>query len=789
MLPKAEVNAVGARIKVVQKKAPKPRKPKVPDKAIDECQAMHVSGSGSNSKTNMEKFDDGGVMVLVCRHDIPLFLANIDTPGEQQKYAFALIERMMQLVPAETNLVVLYDVGCVIDRSCQLYDILPDQYASRISFTTNAMHAYVHQWSCQLVYNPRMQPGLGLTDGEGVERLWSRMRKLIGIMRTSYVSTPVPLSAYSLLTIHRSAHVASGYWTDKLAILEKSTRTIWDHGYNELRSIDYEFIRLLLMARDLKINIRKHAIGSFLEWDKLDQAVGGHEESLGANATRKAISKRKPALINTIRKFNGYCAQLTALYHEEWNIPIPEPLLLQLAPLREGALLLQDVWIMENPQDVAPLWLQDVGIRNGIRAMLKQDRCLEECRRLGVEADNLCQWFGRELQAVRAAMRRPSNSLLLTPLQQQYCYLLSFTERWSNQLASKLRFEAHVSAAEAIANPTGLDSTAPQLHWLTPQCNLSVDAGSSQAFVQVQFDSAEPLQTLDEEDNDEGDGRDGVDDAGIAGIHRADREPAPSELVDLYQGIDLMDGCDEEADELGSLAPSSSVKLVWTLPDLGALASPAAGHSTPTLSRCFQHGGTRFFFQASDLTIMTEPHQLLNDMCINGIGALLHRHFAQSTTPFFTANTALFSTFDLLMVQYDVNTTLRTPRCGDAHAKWSIGQSPSGFSPSIDRLFIGLAELQPWTVGVEVRLFFIVLSAASFELTLVGWQDIRRFAERLLALSNRKGLTSHPLEVSWEARLTQQVQACQTNGYDCGLWVLAAVAGFFHGAHGGVPVA
>ena len=49
------------------------------------------------------------------------------------------------------------------------------------------MHAYGHQWSCQLAFNPQMQPGSGLTDGEGVERLWSRLRKLIGITRSSGV--------------------------------------------------------------------------------------------------------------------------------------------------------------------------------------------------------------------------------------------------------------------------------------------------------------------------------------------------------------------------------------------------------------------------------------------------------------------------------------------------------------------------------------------------------------------------------------------------------------------------
>lgn len=63
-----------------------------------------------------------------------------------------------------------------------------DDIMARVMFRTSAMHAYGHQWVCQLVYNPRLTEGMGLTDGEGVERLWSRLRKLIGITRTSAVS-------------------------------------------------------------------------------------------------------------------------------------------------------------------------------------------------------------------------------------------------------------------------------------------------------------------------------------------------------------------------------------------------------------------------------------------------------------------------------------------------------------------------------------------------------------------------------------------------------------------------
>lgn len=120
-LTKAYVDSVGRRIVAARGKPPKARKPpKVPDEAVNDCEEGHESGSGSTVKTNMDHYDNGGVMVLVCRHDIPLFLANIDTPGEQQKYAISLIEHLFSFLPPAATVTLLYDVGCVLDRSLNL---------------------------------------------------------------------------------------------------------------------------------------------------------------------------------------------------------------------------------------------------------------------------------------------------------------------------------------------------------------------------------------------------------------------------------------------------------------------------------------------------------------------------------------------------------------------------------------------------------------------------------------------------------------------------------------------
>jgi len=51
--------------------------------------------------------------------------------------------------------------------------------------------------------------------------------------------------------------------------------------FPELDGVNFQFVQTLLLARDLKINIRKRAIGSFFEWDKLDRAIGGKQKALG----------------------------------------------------------------------------------------------------------------------------------------------------------------------------------------------------------------------------------------------------------------------------------------------------------------------------------------------------------------------------------------------------------------------------------------------------------------------------------------------------------------------------
>lgn len=179
-----------------------------------------------------------------------------------------------------------------------------------------------------------------------------------------------------------------------------------------VQGISLDAIHLLILARDLKINIRRRSVGVFLELDRLNQASGGRDNALGTRLHQQArgsIARRRPAITNSIHRFNNYIEQLEGIYDKSWNIPLPARLSTDLSTLRDEPGLMEDVWITPPPIPSQSLWLEDPSIRKGIRALLKYDRCIEERQRIGREADNLCRWYCRRLAAIELAISSPES--------------------------------------------------------------------------------------------------------------------------------------------------------------------------------------------------------------------------------------------------------------------------------------------------------------------------------------------------------------------------------------------
>ncbi|KAF9479003.1 hypothetical protein BDN70DRAFT_807721 [Pholiota conissans] len=838
IIPKSFVDEVGDLLRQAKKTSPKCRNPKVPDTAVDECEKSHDAADGDKKKggsSNEGRYDDMGWMSLVCRHDIPLFFANIDTPGEQQKYSVALILWLFGFIPPNATVTVLYDIGCVLDRSIQMYGLLPENIRPRIQFVTTAMHAYGHQWSCQLLYNPRLCQGLGLTDGEGVERTWSRLRKLIPLVRASSRARRIWLTDRQLSSIAYDLREDLGDWLkrrqrvgieaqsakarvviEQSGMSEQQLRSQWDlqkaaqlsirahkpaqlkkeldailslqgdldtveraisaakstlasssapedskeilknllemhttftnrvealyvslnihDSYPDLRGASLDFVRTLLMARDLKISIRKRAIGSFFEWDRLDQAVGGRSQTLGTKLhqqTRRAISKRAPALLTSIKKFNAYCSKLDSMYDPSWSVPLPLPLPTKLADLRDDSSLMEDVWITPLEKASQP-WLDDPDVRSGIRALIKLDRCIEEQRRLGHESDNLCAWFRRELGAVELAIRTPKCAIFSVQLDQYRNLLLHLKSRWSSPLASALRFESHVQEAASVAQRlTGSQELQRKWVCVTSTADEGVFAGEAQ------------------------DGRENCPNSKNEGC--LDQEALQNNRAD---DVDLL---------LSGLMPQEDDDDIVNLAEDRALINFINQSAAFPTSPYFQAYG----LGADELRILTKTNALLNSSCINGLSALLQRLFTRDPLHSAAANRCvIFSTYDLVRIDY---------KASDAEL-WRNTYRTEFWSKDTWIIPIHRQSQCHWVLAV------VYLSSGRIHLfdSLAGrvsQRDIRNisiFISRLFKLATRHG---HSIPMS-AARWTAQpaaTQAVQTNAHDCGLWVLIWIAAILRG--------
>ncbi|KAG1738078.1 uncharacterized protein EDB91DRAFT_1237789 [Suillus paluster] len=157
----------------------------VPVSVLDGCGESFTAADEKREKASTRFFTDTGLMVLLCRHDRVLWIANLTSAGEKQHYSLALLDHLFKHLPPQMTVGLLYDIGCQLERSCRKWSLLDESILSRLTFAVAVFHAYGHQWPCQLIYHPRKCEGFGLSDGEGCERLWSSLKQLIPPLRVS----------------------------------------------------------------------------------------------------------------------------------------------------------------------------------------------------------------------------------------------------------------------------------------------------------------------------------------------------------------------------------------------------------------------------------------------------------------------------------------------------------------------------------------------------------------------------------------------------------------------------
>ncbi|KAH9468554.1 hypothetical protein Pst134EA_009092 [Puccinia striiformis f. sp. tritici] len=145
-------------------------------KTPDKCADSHKAADDTRNETTWKGCDDTGLMGSCCRHNGVIYLANIVETGENRALPLSILKRLLQNIDPNRPVGVLYDIGCSLDKFIE-------KDRSRLFFGTAVFHAFVHDWPCQLSYNPRYNDGWGLSDGDAMERLWSSLSPQVSPLR------------------------------------------------------------------------------------------------------------------------------------------------------------------------------------------------------------------------------------------------------------------------------------------------------------------------------------------------------------------------------------------------------------------------------------------------------------------------------------------------------------------------------------------------------------------------------------------------------------------------------
>ncbi|KAA1070014.1 hypothetical protein PGTUg99_004216 [Puccinia graminis f. sp. tritici] len=151
----------------------------------DRCTEQHKAADDRRNASSWKGCDDTGLFGCCCRHDSVISFCNIHKSGEGCGLPMSIIKRFFNAINPNIEVGLLYDIGCTLKKFFQARGLLTD-HLPRMKFATAVFHSYVHDWPCQLQFNPRYNEGWGLTDGEGLERLWSYLSPLVSPLR--YIS-------------------------------------------------------------------------------------------------------------------------------------------------------------------------------------------------------------------------------------------------------------------------------------------------------------------------------------------------------------------------------------------------------------------------------------------------------------------------------------------------------------------------------------------------------------------------------------------------------------------------
>ncbi|KAG6914194.1 hypothetical protein DXG01_001825, partial [Tephrocybe rancida] len=417
---------------------------RVPKSVLDDCEVGFTAADDCREKASTQFFDDTALMALVCHHDIVLWLVNMCSAGEKQHYTIVLLETLFQHLPPKARARLLYDIGCQLERSCIKWGFL-DQFLDRLIFAISVFHAFGHQWTCQIIYHPHKREGFGLTNGEGCERYHQHLYTLD---RQVHYARGDIIEKLGQWLAWQTRHASTKHSVAESIFKPPKAQTLSEQSRGRGKDAVQELIELR-KGRDLLKERVRDLEDVLISGDSPDTAADAELELPRAHASLKEHNTKIMDKQNTLGisnhqqldklfnnpyytvlmnahaakttlqeklRFHKFVLDLVQQAHDTMSAMIRD----QKAPhgARSPAKIdskglwaldideiWQDIGLDEDVSELQPpAWPCEEHVRNGIKALLEHDRCLEEETRLIHEHRSLQVWFSEEWKVVNAAI-------------------------------------------------------------------------------------------------------------------------------------------------------------------------------------------------------------------------------------------------------------------------------------------------------------------------------------------------------------------------------------------------
>jgi len=223
----------------------------------------------------------------------------------------------------------------------------------------------------------------------------------------------------------------------KRLILARKAKLSVDGRLNLTKLLDNEFLKLRMRALALKQRIRDRLRQQKFELENLERAYRKTVNHLKLEKHAQTQLKRKePGIQSTAKKYNKLCSDLSKMI-DKGKAPrgATAPLLIKLDGLFKLDVdddIWQDIGLTDETDDILeiPAWLGNNSVRDGIKALLEDDRCVEEMKRVKHERVCMQEWFQEEWVVVQVAIKKTTDVNVLFQLNKHKNHLLQLCVTW-----------------------------------------------------------------------------------------------------------------------------------------------------------------------------------------------------------------------------------------------------------------------------------------------------------------------------------------------------------------------